>query len=131
MRKAFFSILLSLVASAALAQDAAPASAEVKVGTGVEKNEVQGEAASFKVAAETKLYTWVKVTGAADQKITVVYAKDGKEATSIPLDVKRSPYRTHAYKTFRAGDAGAWTASVRTAEGAELGKADFTVEIGE
>ncbi len=130
MRKTLLSIALSLFASAALAQDAAPAaSAEVKVGTGVVGHEVQGEAASFTVAPETKLFTWVKVSGAANQKITVAYLKDGKEVTKIELDVPKSPYRTHAYKTFRAGDAGSWTASARTADGTELGKVDFTVEL--
>ena len=37
--------------------------AEVKVGTGVEKLEITGEATDFKVPAGTKLYAWTKVWG--------------------------------------------------------------------
>ena len=137
MRKLLLSIALSFFASAALAADPAPAAApaaataEAKVGTAVANHEIQGEAASFKIAPDTKLYTWVKVTGAADSKITVAYLKDGKEVSKVELSVPRSPYRTNSYKTFRAGDAGSWTASVRTADGAELAKVDFTVELGQ
>ena len=50
----------------AVRAQALKASAEVKVGTGVEKMEIQGEAPSFKVTAGTKLYAWTKVSGAAD-----------------------------------------------------------------
>ena len=127
MRKFLLSIALSLVASAAFAQNAP--SAEIKVGTSVANHEIQGAAASFKVAPDTKLFTWVKVAGAADSKITVTFLKDGKETSTIELAVPKSPYRTQAYKTFRAGDAGSWTAVVKGADGAELGKAEFTVEM--
>ena len=119
--------VLLAVGFAARAQDAKPA-AEVKVGTGVEKMELQGEAASFKVAAGTKLYAWTKVSGAADSTITVVFSK-GDRTTKQELKVPRSPYRTNAYRTFRAGDAGSWTVKVLAADGAELGKAEFSVEI--
>lgn len=131
-------VLLSLLASVALiaqapAPKAAPAaetkaSAEVKVGTGVEKMELQGEATSFKVAAGTKVWAWTRVTGAADSTVTVVFA-NGDRTSKQELKVPRSPYRTHAYRTFRAGDAGSWTVKVLGADGAELGKAEFTVEI--
>ena len=72
------------------------------------------------VAAGTKIYAWTKVAGAADSKITVTFLKDGKETSTIELAVPKSPYRTQAYKTFRAGDAGSWTAVVKGADGAEL-----------
>jgi hypothetical protein len=133
MRYVILSLALSLFGLVpARAEDQAPStSAEVKVGTSVANHEIQGEAASFKVAPETKLYTWMKVTGVADQSITVSYLKDGKEVSKVELNVPRSPFRTHAYRTFRKGDDGSWTASARTSNGTELGKADFTVEVGE
>jgi hypothetical protein len=106
----------------------AKAAAEVKVGTAVEKMELQGEAAAFKVAANTKIYAWTKVSGAADSTITVVFAK-GDRTSKQELKVPRSPYRTNAYRTFRAGDEGSWTVKVLAADGAELGSAAFTVEI--
>ena len=45
------------------------------------------------------------------------------------LEVKSSPYRANAYRTFRAGDGGAWTAKVLGPDGAEIGSASFTVGI--
>ena len=120
--------LAPLVALTALVAADAP-SAEVKVGTGVEKMALQGEATSFKVAAGTKLYVWTAVTGAADSTITVSFEKDGKQVSKQELKVARSPYRTWAFRTFRAGDAGSWTAKVLGADGKSLGEATFTVEL--
>lgn len=101
--------------------------ADVKVGTAVEKMELTGEATDFKVPAGTKIYAWTKVWGAGDTA-TVVFSK-GEASTKVELKVPHSPYRTHAYRTFRAGDGGSWTVKVLGADGAELGAASFTVEI--
>jgi len=128
------SLFLPFLASVALlAQAPAPkaevkASAEVKVGTAVEKMELQGEATSFTVAAGTRIYVWTKVTGAADSTISVVFSK-GDKTSKQELKVPRSPYRTHAYRTFRQGDEGAWSAKVVAADGTELGSASFSVAI--
>jgi len=135
MRKSFLLPLaaaLCLIALPAKAQKAAApatATAEVKIGLGVEKTELTGGAETFKVAPDTKIYAWTKIAGAADSKITIVFLKADKEVSKQELAVPRSPYRTNAYRTFRAGDGGAWTASVRSADGQELGKATFTVEV--
>jgi hypothetical protein len=118
---------LCMIALPAKAQEAP--SAEVKIGLGVEKSELTGGSETFTVAAGTKIYAWTKVTGAAETKITIAFQKDGKEVSKVELSVPRSPYRTNAYRTFRAGDSGAWTASVLSAEGQELGKAAFTVTV--
>lgn len=120
--------LAPLMALTALVAQDAP-SAEVKVGTGVEKMVLQGEAADFKVAANTKIYVWTVVKGAADSTITVSFEKDGKQVSKQELKVARSPYRTWAFRTFRAGDAGKWTAKVLGADGKALGEAAFTVEV--
>jgi hypothetical protein len=122
------SLLLPFFAAMALvAQAPAPKpGAEIKVGTGVEKMDLQGEATSFKVAVGTKIYVWTKVTGAADSTITVVFTK-GDRSAKQELKVPRSPYRTNAYRTFRQGDDGAWTVKVLAADGSELGAAEFTV----
>jgi hypothetical protein len=45
------------------------------------------------------------------------------------LSVASVPFRTNAYKTFRKGDAGDWTAVVRDASGKELALSAFKVEI--
>lgn len=101
--------------------------AEVKVGTAVEKMELTGESADFKVPAGTKIFVWTKVWGAGDTA-TVVFSK-GDKSTKVELKVPHSPYRTHAFRTFRAGDDGDWTVKVLGADGAELGSASFKVEL--
>ena len=126
----FRAIFLPVLACALLAAQApAPkAAADLKVGTGIERMELLGEAAAFKVAAGSKLFAWAKVTGAADSSVTFVFSK-GEKASRQELKVPRSPYRTNAYRTFRKGDDGSWTVKVLAADGAELGTASFTVEL--
>jgi hypothetical protein len=114
-----------LLATAAFAQG----KADVKVGTAIEKYEVTGASDSFKVAPDTRIYAGTKVSGLENQKISVVFLKDGKEASKVELNVPRNPYRTHAYKTMRAGDSGAWTVKVLGPDGAELGSSNFQVEV--
>jgi len=124
-------LALAFVARAQVANPKTPAgsaTAEVKVGTGIEKMELQGEARAFTVAAGSKVHVWTKVTGAADTTIAVVFTK-GDKISRQELKVPRSPYRTNAYRTFRKGDEGAWTAKVVGTDGAELGSVAFTVEI--
>jgi Protein of unknown function (DUF2914) len=103
--------------------------ADVKVGTSIEKYEVQGSSETFTVAPNTKLYAGTKVTGVENEKVTVVFLKDGAEASKVELQVPRSPYRTHAYKTMRAGDSGNWTVKVLGQDGTELGSTHFKVEV--
>lgn len=103
--------------------------ADVKVGTAIEKYEVQGASDTFKVAPDTKLYAGTKVSGVENDKVTVVFLKNGAEASKVELKVPRSPYRTHAFKTIRAGDSGNWTVKVLGPDGAEIGSTDFKVEV--
>ena len=104
------------------------ASAEVKVGTAVEKMELQGESADFKVPSGTKIWVWTRVKEAGDS-VFIAFEKGGNTVFKQELKVPHSPYRTHAYRTFRSGDGGAWKAVVLGADGKELGSAVFTVEI--
>ncbi len=103
--------------------------ADLKVGTAIEKYEVQGTSDTFTVPADTKLYAGAKVSGVENDKVTMVFLKDGVEASKVELKVPRSPYRTHAYKTIRAGDAGNWTVKVLGPDGTELGSTTFKVEV--
>lgn len=105
------------------------ASAEVKIGLGIEKMELTGAAERFKVAAGTRIYAWTKVTGCADTAITMAFFKGGVQVSKQDLTVPRSPYRTNAYRTFRLGDEGEWTVKVLSADGAEIGAASFGVEV--
>ncbi|WP_224245734.1 DUF2914 domain-containing protein [Hyalangium gracile] len=114
-----------LISTAALAAG----KADVKVGTAIEKYEVMGASDTFKVSPETKLYAGTKVSGIENDKVTVLWQKEGKDASKVELKVPRNPYRTHAYKTFRAGDSGAWTVKVVGPDGTELGSANFQVDV--
>lgn len=120
--------LALLFVPALLAAQDAP-KAEVKMGLGIEKYEITGESSDFKVAPDTKIHAWVKVTGVTDGSVTVVFLKDGKEKAKQELKVAHSPFRTHAYRTFRKGDDGAWTVKVVGADGSALGSADFRVAV--
>ncbi len=102
--------------------------AELKTGTAVEKLDIVGEASAFKVAPGTRIFVWAKVMGAADTTVTCVFSK-GDKTSKQALKVPRSPYRTHAYRTFRTGDEGEWTVKLIGEQEAELGSATFKVEF--
>lgn len=102
--------------------------AELKAGTAVEKLDIVGEASTFKVAPGTRIYVWAKVMGAADTTVTCVFTK-GDKTSKQELKVPRSPYRTHAYRTFRKGDEGEWTVRLMGDQEAVLGEATIKVEI--
>lgn len=120
--------LILLFIPTLLAAQEAP-KAEVKTGLGIEKYEITGESSDFKVAPDTRIHAWVRVTGITDGSVTVVFLKDGQEKSRQDLKVPHSPYRTHAYRTFRKGDDGAWTVKVVGGDGSALGSASFTVAI--
>lgn len=125
MRRTLFAAFL--LPSLLLAQADKP-HADLKTGTAVEKMEIVGESADFKVPAGTRIFVWAKVTGAADSTVTVVFSK-GDKSSKQELKVPRSPYRTHAYRTFRQGDDGEWTVKILNDQSAELGSATFKVEV--
>lgn len=104
-------------------------SAEVKVGRGIEAMEVKEAAEAFTIPANTRIFVWTKVSGCADTRITIHFLHDGKPIARQELPVPRSPFRTYAYRTFRAGDGGAWIAKVMAQDGTELGSASFKVVI--
>ncbi|MCY1074360.1 DUF2914 domain-containing protein [Archangium lansingense] len=105
------------------------AEATVKVGTGVEKYEIVGTSDSFTVAPNTRIYAATKLTDVEPGTVNIIWSKDGKEVSKTELKVPRASYRTHAYRTFRAGDSGAWTAKVVGTDGAELGSTSFQVQV--
>ena len=127
MRSALIALLLA--PSLLLGAEATP-SAEAKVGTGIENRDVTGEAAEFKVPADTKLYLWTKVSALpADAKVKLAFVRGEKTVYERELAAAGSPYRHWVYKTFRAGDSGEWTAKVLGPDGAELAAVKFQVEI--
>ena len=108
---------------------AGAASAEVKVGTGVENHAPVGAADHFSIAAGTKLWAWAQLDGMTPGTVSVVWKKEGTEVLKTELNVPTPRYRTQAYRTFTKQCAGKWTATFVSADGAELGSAAFTVDI--
>lgn len=104
-------------------------SAEVKVGRGIEAMEVKDPSGTFAIPENTRIFVWTKVTGCADSRITIQFFHGDRLVAKQELPIPRSPFRTYAYRTFRAGDGGAWTAKVMAQDGKELGAATFQVEI--
>ena len=110
------------------AKPAAPG-AELKTCLAIENREARDPSSSFKVAAGTKIYAWTRIVRAETGKVTIAFRKGEQDVFTRELSVPSVPFRTNAYKTFRKGDAGDWTAVVRDASGKELALSAFKVEI--
>jgi len=104
-------------------KDAAGASAEVKVGTGVDKHEITGEAASFPTG--TTVWVWSKITG-GDGNIKHVWKRDGKEVWTATLPVGSKLWSTSSRRAIPA--AGSWEVAVTTDGGQPLGSVSFTIQ---
>jgi hypothetical protein len=104
-------------------KDASSASAEVKAGTGVEKHEIVGEAASF--PAGTTVWVWSKITN-GEGSIKHVWKRDGKEVWSATLPVGSKLWSTQSRRTLPA--AGSWEVDVQTEAGASIGTVSFTIQ---
>ena len=103
-------------------KDASGATAEVKVGTGVEKHEIVGEATSF--PAGTTVWVWSRILN-GEGNVKHVWKLDGKEVAAIPLNVPSKRFATFSRHT--VNKAGAWSVEVMTDAGATIGKVEFTV----
>ena len=104
-------------------KDASGASAEVKVGTGVEKHEIAGEAASF--PAGTTVWVWSRVLN-GEGNIKHVWKLDGKEVWTATLAVGSKKWSTQSRRAI--AKPGSWSVDVQTEAGASLGTVSFTVQ---
>ena len=123
------------LSTAALADDKPPvakpaptapttdASAEIKVGTGVEKFEITGEAATF--PAGTTVWVWSKITN-GEGTIKHVWKRDGSPVWTATLAVGGKKWATQSRRAIPK--AGAWEVEVQTEAGASLGSVKFTVQ---
>ncbi len=100
------------------------AGAEVKVGTGYEKRAVAGEAATF--PAKTKVFAVSTVTGAGGTTVKHVWKRDGAEIWSASLKIGSSKWTTSTRRVL--SKPGKYEVAVVSADGADLGKVEFTVE---
>lgn len=104
-------------------KDASGASAEVKVGTGVEKHEITGEAASF--PAGTTVWVWSRITN-GQGTIKHVWKHDGKEVWAATLPVGSRLWTTSSRRTIPS--AGAWEVAVMTEGDQQIGSVSFTIQ---
>lgn len=102
--------------------------AEILVGTAIEKYEVTGVSKVFKALPDTKIYAGAKVTG-IEGPVTMVFSKNGTEVKHITLQIPRSPYRTHAFHTVKNGDSGDWTVKVVSSDGKNIGSASYRLDV--
>jgi hypothetical protein len=104
-------------------KDASGASAEVKAGTGVEKHEIVGDAASF--PAGTTVWVWSRVQN-GEGNIKHVWKLDGKEVWTATLPIGSKRWSTQTRRTINK--AGSWSVDVVTEAGASLGSVAFTIQ---
>jgi len=105
------------------AKDTGGASAEVKVGTGVDKHEIAGEAATF--PAGTTVWVWSRLTN-AEGNVKHVWKRDGKEVWTATLAVGSKKWSTQTRRAIPK--PGSWEVDVQTEAGASLGTVSFTVQ---
>lgn len=106
--------------------DAQIAVEAMKFGTGVESNEVTGEAASFPANVD-KVYCWVKVTGAQGKTLKMKWYLGDKLLSDVPLEITYNSMRTYSYKSI-FGNSGAWRVDVVDDAGTVVHSGQFTVE---
>lgn len=98
------------------------ASADVKVGTNVEKHEIVGETTSF--SKDAVVFAWSRVTN-GEPSVKHVWKLNGKEVWSMSLAINSKRWSTFTRHTVRT--AGNWEVEVTTEAGASIGKVAFTV----
>lgn len=101
----------------------ATGSAEVKVGTAVEKHEIVGEATSFGLG--TTVVAWSRVLD-SEGTVKHVWKHDGKAVWTASMPVKSKRWSTMSRRTVRS--PGSWNVDVQNAEGASLGTVSFDVK---
>jgi DUF2914 family protein len=103
-------------------KDTSAASAELKVGTGVENHEIAGEATTF--PAGTTVWAWSRITN-GEGTIKHVWKLDGKEVWTATLPVSSKRWSTMSRRAIQS--KGSWEVEVTTDAGASLGTVAFTI----
>ena len=134
--KGFICAVLLAAPTLALCEEAAKPAAEapkagvtvlaMKVGTGLQDRELQGEAASFK--PEGKVYCWTKTSGGEGSELSYVWYQGDKKASEVKVKIKVASMRAWTNKTITAESKGDWRVDLVGPDGAVLKSVSFKVE---
>lgn len=130
MRRTLFSVpaaaTLLLVLALTPGQVAAQGiDVELSIATAVQDREPVGVGTQFPNDVGT-LYAWMRVTGAANQSIEVIWTH-GPHSFAVPLEVGGSPWRTWSSKVIPPAWGGTWTVEVRHRDGRALASTTFQI----
>ncbi|MHC4822344.1 MAG: DUF2914 domain-containing protein [Planctomycetota bacterium] len=117
-------LLAALTPTDALAQN--EISIELVTATDVVDRQPVGVADTFP-SDVGKVYAWMRVTGAADQAIQVVWSY-GDLTFNVPLEIGGSHWRTWSSKIILPSWTGEWTVEVLDAQGNSITGTTFTIE---
>lgn len=101
-------------------------SVELVIASAVEDREPVGASDTFS-ADVGQVFAWLRVTGASDQALQVVWTHGPHEST-VPLEIGGSPWRTWSSKQIPSDWTGEWTVEVQDADGNVLQSTTFTVQ---
>jgi len=96
---------------------------DAKLGKDVKDRVLVDEVSTF--ALNSKVFLWLKVTGATSETLTITW-KQGEKSYTTVLNIGGSPWRTWANKTLaKTGD---WTVTITDAAGNVLKEMSFKVQ---
>lgn len=127
MKKLMMFILLSVLfrISSVQAQIAIEA---IKFGTGIDKNEVTGEATSFPAETE-KVYCWFRITSAQGKTVMLKWYRNDVFVSDVGLEITSNNMRTYAYKSI-FGNGGNYKVEVVDDGGKVIQTAEFVITGG-
>ena len=96
---------------------------DAKLGKDVKDRVLVDKDSTF--ALNSKVFLWLKVTGATSETLTITW-KQGEKSYTTTLNIGGSPWRTWANKTLAI--AGDWTVTVTDASGNVLKEMTFKVQ---
>lgn len=120
---------LAAAASAAVAEDAGPARAELALGLGIDRGvrELQDPGREF-TADCGKVFCLARIVGAdSPTTVTFVWYHEGRTMARVDLPVRSHDYRTWSSKNILPAWTGAWEVKLLDPQGLVLGATSFTI----
>ncbi len=130
MKKLIVAALLTLPVLAFAADEAAAAQGisvvGLKVGTGIQDKEIQGEADTFKTDVG-KVWCWAKTSGGQGSDLTYVWYNGENKVSEVKVNLKFASMRSWSYKTITPNSKGDWRVDLVGADGAVLKSVSFKI----